>query len=490
MKEVKTPVVDIDRDEVLEIEKLQFKSNRFYIILALLFTALIIGLPSWILTTSVERAQLPIEEISQLNSKYLNNITYQIPVKIIDLPSPLDGIVDEAQGLLNDKLKDSSVKIKLFGSNDSVENSYELKIIMNEETDALFISSNADRLIKLLITPETIKYNVICELISRALIDTVFQTEITKVNSETKARKIIEFPFNTNYKLSINFLHSGSKMLDFEEKDENSLNKAMKNFQSFLNTLSPYANFTIEQQEMWFEKRVKTEGEFVENGTIHIKDTSMFIDYSEWGLDQDVEMDPIINLNVYLPENEKIIIEGSNKNSFLIPQWGGVVVCNEDETLGYDQLNEIFDIFAFQILKFLGIDTNSDISLFYRIDEKIRMQTVENINESLENYQSLLKLINQLETIPIPLQTVEEINESIRKVHETITAFNELNWLKAYEASNQALKLSNIAFFHKDMLSQAYFPEEHKMAVYSPLLGPFITIVTLSLIRAIKEIRS
>lgn len=480
----------IDEDEVVEIEKLQSKTNRFYIIIILLFTTLSIGLPSWILTTSVERAQLPIDEISHLNSNYLNNITYQIPVKIIDLPSPLDGIVEETQSIINERLKDSMVKIKLFGSTDDVGNPYELKIVMNEETDALFISPDNDRLIKLLITSETIKYNVVCELISRALIDTVFQTEIAKVNLKTKAKKIIEFPFNTNYKISVNFLHSGNKMLNFEDDDQSTLNKAMKNFQAFVNTLSPYANFTIEQQEMWFEKRVQTAGEFIENGTVHIKDTSMFIDYSEWGLDQDVEMDPIINLNVYLPENERILIEGSSKNSFLIPQWGGVVVVNEDESLGYDQLNEIFDIFAFQILKFLGIDTNQDSSLFYRIDEKIRIQTLENINESLDNYESLLKLINQLETIPIPLQTVEEINESIEKVHETIAYIDKLNWLEAYKASNQALKLSNIAFFHKDMLSQAYFPEEHKMAVYSPLLGPFITMMTLSLIRAIKELRA
>lgn len=65
-----------------------------------------------------------------------------------------------------------------------------------------------------------------------------------------------------------------------------------------------------------------------------------------------------------------------------------------------------------------------------------------------------------------------------------------LNWLGAYRHSTRALKLSNNAFFHKDMVQQAYFPEEHKMAVYSPLLGPFVTIVVMALVRGVKELRS
>lgn len=488
----KTGVVatTLKKDELCEIEKSQSKNNRFYIIVVLLITTLLIGLPSWILTTSVERAQLPIDDIAALNQKYLNNISYQIPVQLIDIPDYLNGALEEIQNVINEKLLNSKVQIKLFDNIIDIPNVYKFQIVLNEEIDAVFISDDDDRLIKLCITLNSIEHRMVSELIARSLVDGVFQTEILKVNSTNKAKKIIEFPFNINYKISLNFLHSGNQMLDFGDDDESILNKSIKNFQSFINLLSPYANFTIELQEMWFEKRVETDGEYVQDGVIYITDTSMFIDYSEWGLDQDVELDPIINLNLYLPDNKKILIEKSNRNSFLIPQWGGVVIVNEDEFLDYDKLNEVFDIFAFQILKFLGIDTNPDYNLFYKIDERIRMQTVENINQSLENYESLLKLISQLETISIPLQTVEEINDSIEKVKETISHFEKLDWLEAYKASTDALQLSNVAFFHKDMLSQAYFPEEHKMAVYSPLLGPFVTIVTLSLIRAFKELRA
>jgi phosphatidylinositol glycan class S len=479
----------VKSEDLDQIEQLQSVKRRFSIILVLLLTAIIIGFPAWYLTTSVERSKLPIEEIDLLNQLYLNNVNYEIPVEIIDLPITLNGLIEETQELLNSKLSKSNTKIKLLKENNlEIEdlNIYKLKLIMNEDEDKLIVSPNKDKLIRLFITPNVIKNGLVGDLISRVLTDSIFNLEINE--SLNKQKNIIKFPFTNDYKISINFLHSGNKILDLNDDNE-LIKKALNNFQNFIQSLKSFANFTIEFQELWYEKRILTNDEYkVDNKTI-IKDTSMFIDYSDWGLDQDVELNPIINLNLYLPDNEKIIIENSIKNSFIIPQWGGVIISNDDEKIDYNKLNEIFDIFAFQILKLIGINTDSDKSLFYRIDEMIRIQTVENIKESLKNFQSLIKLSNQLETIPIPLETVEEIKESIEKVHLSINKLQQLNWLDAYKSSIIALKLSNNAFFHKDMVQQAYFPEEHKMAVYSPLLGPFATISILALIRGIKEMK-
>lgn len=338
-----------------------------------------------------------------------------------------------------------------------------------------------------------IKHGLVKDMLSRILIEHIFAPEMSQNNnnnnnhSNVKAKNLIKFPFSTSYKISINFLHSNSKMLSLPD---GVLEKAIGNFKSFVNSLEAFTQFTVEFQELWYENRLLTKDEYDEGGFRYIKDPSMFIDYSDWGLDQDVELDPVINLNLYLPENERLMIENSHRNSFIIPQWGGVVIVNDDERVDYDRLNEIFDIFAFQILKLVGVDTNPDRSIFFRVDELIRMQTVENINNSLTNFKSLIKLINQLETIPIPLQSVNEINESIDYIRACAADLQSLNWLGAYRHSTRALKLSNNAFFHKDMVQQAYFPEEHKMAVYSPLLGPFVTIVVMALVRGVKELRS
>lgn len=461
--------------------------KRFSILIIVLTISLTLGLPSWYLTTSVERAELPVGEIETLNEKYLDNVEYAIPVKIIDLPNTLTGIINETQELINSRLKDSKVSITLLGGDTTVENPsnvYKLKLIMNEDEDQMMVSPYNDKTISLFITPHIIKNNLTTDLISRVLLDTVFKKEIT--DRATKVSDKLKFPFSDNYKISINFLNSGSKSFD---NTGGILQRSIENFESFLNTLKPLANFTIEFQELWYENRIQTIGEHESNGYTIIEDTSMFIDYSDWGLDQDVELKPIINLNLYLPEDEKIRIANSNRNSFIIPQWGGVVIINNDEVLDYPKLNEVFEIFAFQILKLLGISTEAEESLFYRIDEAIRRQTIENIDATLKNFQSLITVINKLKTIPIPLQAVDEVEESVSKIKESIAHLEKLSWLEAYKASTEALAFSSSAFFHKDMVQQAYFPEEHKMAVYSPLLGPFITILTMALIRAVRELR-
>lgn len=473
-----------------EVKQAQSSKNRLKIIIVLLLTAILLGLPSWYVTTSVEREVLPVEEITNLTAQYFNNLKYRIPVEMVDLPMTLDGLVDETQALLDEKLKSSTAQIKLNNSpaQDVTEEQYKLKLVLSDEDNAgkLIMSPNRDRSIKLFITPEIIKNRLVSDLISKVLIESLFDVDIGRLEAE---RDIIKFPFSTDYKISINFLHSSDKMFDWDENNR-LLRQSLQNFRNFIEVLQPMANFTVEFQELWYEKRIKTDDEYKIDGVTYIRDTSRFVDYSDWGLDQDVELNPIINLNLYLPENEKIRIENSAKNSFLIPQWGGVVVLNHDEVIDHEKLNEIFDIFAFQILKLVGINTNLNKSVYYRIDEMIRVQTLENIFESLKNYQSLIELISQLETIPIPLQVVDEIKESIENLKGSVTNLNSSNWLNAYKLSTNALKLSNVAFFHKDMVSQAYFPEEHKLAVYSPLLGPLITMTILALIRVVKELRN
>lgn len=477
--------VKSDEKRNSSVKEVADSNTRFSIIIILLLTSIIVGLPSWYFTTSVERATLPIEEMTSLSEEYFNNVNYEIPVQIIDIPNPLDGLISESQELIDKKLKDSKVGIKLY-KNDQFESYYKLKLILNEDYDSLTVSPYSDRLIKLFITPGIISNGLVSDLISRVLIDNVFKFEIESIDNNRK--NIVKFPFSDNYKVSINFLHSNNEIFKL---NNDTLEKVMRNFQNFVKSLELFAKFTIEFQELWYENRLITKDEYKVDDITYIKDPSMLIDYSDWGLDQDVELDPIINLNLYLPDDEKLIIENSSKNSFIIPQWGGVVILNEEEaeTLDYDKLNEIFDIFAFQLLKLIGVDTDSNKSLFYRIDELTRIQTIDNINNSLINFKSLIKLVNQLDTIPIPLQSVNEINQSLIHIKDCLKELEQLDWIKAHQTSTLALKLSNNAFFHKDMVQQAYFPEKHKMAVYSPLLGPFVTIVVLALIRGIKEVR-
>lgn len=476
--------------------------NRFLIIVTIAVSFLVVGLPCWYLTTSVERNNLPLAEIENLNNLYYNNINYNIPVKIIDLPDHLNGFYHKIQSSINEKLELTNCKngITILNiDNNTITNDetnfYKLQLIVNEDDDKLVISPFDDKLIKLFITPDLIKNNLIDDLISRVLIENLFNLELSNNsnnnNSDNNNNNLIKFPFSKEYKISINLLHSNNLILKNEQFKQN-IKKNIKIFKKFIDSFNSFSKFTINFQELWYEERKLTIDEYKIDNITYIKNPSMFIDYSDWGLDQDVELNPIINLNLYLSENEILKIENSEKNSFIIPQWGSVIIINENDLdLDLINLDEYFKIFSFQILKLLGIDTNNiNKSIFFSIDELIRIQTKENINNCLNNFKSLNKLINQLNTIPIPSDSVEDINKSIDLINESVLELNKLNWLKAFKLSTEALELSNKAFFHKDMVQQAYFPEEHKMAVYSPLLGPLFLIIIMAIIRGVKEIRT
>ena len=42
------------------------------------------------------------------------------------------------------------------------------------------------------------------------------------------------------------------------------------------------------------------------------------------------------------------------------------------------------------------------------------------------------------------------------------------------------------AFFEKSMVGQLYFPDEHKLAVYLPLLGPIAVPLLMGLLNELK----
>jgi GPI-anchor transamidase subunit S len=53
--------------------------------------------------------------------------------------------------------------------------------------------------------------------------------------------------------------------------------------------------------------------------------------------------------------------------------------------------------------------------------------------------------------------------------------------------ARKAWEDSEKAFFEKSMVGQVYFPDEHKVAVYLPLLGPVGVPLLVGLAREVKR---
>lgn len=61
--------------------------------------------------------------------------------------------------------------------------------------------------------------------------------------------------------------------------------------------------------------------------------------------------------------------------------------------------------------------------------------------------------------------------------------------MEALGHAQVAEKEAERAFFEKSMVGQLYFPDEHKVAVYLPLLGPVGVPLVMGLLNEIKAWR-
>ncbi|QOU21760.1 hypothetical protein BRETT_001924 [Brettanomyces bruxellensis] len=496
---------------------------RHSIVLFIVLLAVLVGLPIWYLTTTIYRANLPEAEIIQMEHSIADGIDYEVPFYVMNLPSSLDGLIDEAQDLIDNQmneLQDAKAAIRahvklLSGRESSVgEFDYKIRLIerdlMDEtDTEAVYISPGSDREIKLFLSPSVIQNGKVTDFLMRVVTDMVLGSEIgllTEVSGNSgnasTSRSMIKIPYNDQYKVSVSFLEEGDEPLRWDVKP------VVDAFGKYLSVLDSYANFTLETQLGYYEALPETANleklEKADEESVDIcilKDTSTFMDYSEWGLDQDVQLLPTINLVVYAPNrNRKILIANSTTNSFIVPQWGGVVIYNgaadgnkpgkDNLLVSTEDLEPVFDIFASQILQLLGAP-ESPKSPFIRADMITRVQCAQNLLKSVDNLVSLIKLTRELPTIPIPEITMQEVEETMALVNKSMIIMKSWNesdwWNQVNELSARAVKISDKAFFQKDMVQQAFFPEDHKMAVYMPLLGPFATIMVLGLARSLKE---
>ena len=107
-------------------------------------------------------------------------------------------------------------------------------------------------------------------------------------------------------------------------------------------------------------------------------------------------------------------------------------------------LHEVFTIFANQLLALLGVptlppevvnmDTSVDLS-DWQLDALIRRRTLENVHESQDTLLSIVKLVDQIEDMPV--------GEDVRgDIEDALEALNKVNILSGHSHCTSAhLKL-------------------------------------------------
>lgn len=133
------------------------------------------------------------------------------------------------------------------------------------------------------------------------------------------------------------------------------------------------------------------------------------------------------------------VISGSptDQNAFLLPQWGGIFILNrhaEDAMMSHltaADLVPVFSAFSSQLTALLGVpslprgvgsEVVSPLS-DWQLDALLRHRTSENILSSQQTLHSIVKLVDQIEAMPVDQSVRENVHNALSALEEVYLPF-------------------------------------------------------------------
>ncbi|EPE03834.1 phosphatidylinositol-glycan biosynthesis class s protein [Ophiostoma piceae UAMH 11346] len=256
--------------------------------------------------------------------------------------------------------------------------------------------------------------------------------------------------------------------------------------QPVLDVLAPIHNFTMDTQVQLYA----TPG--VQSPILTSKqDLSSFINAAEWPLSPSIGGAPTINFIVYAG-NQTIQSQvqsqvdngggSETSQSWLIPQWGSVYLLPADAShVPTDSLREPLLTFTSHLLALLGTPTSGSLPL--RLSTLSRIRSADLLLRASSTLGSLARLSLSLRNIAIPSSVAEGVASTMEHLR---LACDALGGPEGLAHARIAEAEAERAFFEKSMVGQLYFPDEHKVAVYLPLLGPVGVPLVMGLVNELK----
>lgn len=271
-----------------------------------------------------------------------------------------------------------------------------------------------------------------------------------------------------------------------------------------LESLSGISNFTVDTQVQLyatFSPSVQSPEYDSDLGvwTLREEDLSGFINAAEWPLSPSIGAGPTLNFVIYVPDpgNAPLVIKGSQASSWLIPQWGGVFILNSppgasNESrrvagLSKDEIQPALLTFSHQLLSFLGAP-QSPPSLPLQLQTLTRLRAASLLFSASSTMGSLARLTVALPSIAIPETVSTAVDTTLAQLRRTCDALKVGRFNDALSHARVAEAEAENGFFEKSMVGQVYFPDEHKVAVYLPLLGPVGVPLVMSALKELKRL--
>ena len=251
-----------------------------------------------------------------------------------------------------------------------------------------------------------------------------------------------------------------------------------------------YATFSPSAQQPEFDTENKI-------WTLRKEELSGFINSAEWPLGPSIGTGPTLHFVLYVPDEKMapLVVKESHASSWLVPQWGGVTILNPSPStttvpsfLTRDMIQPSLLTFSHQLLSLLGAP-DSPPSFPMQLQTLTRIQAVSLLYSASSTMGSLARLTESLASIPVPGNVALGVDKTLSHLRETCSSLRDGNFIRALEHARTAEAEAEKAFFEKSMVGQVYFPDEHKIAVYLPLLGPIGVPLVLSLVKEVKRFR-
>lgn len=248
-----------------------------------------------------------------------------------------------------------------------------------------------------------------------------------------------------------------------------------------LDVLAPIHNFTIDTQVQLYA----TPGS--QSQVLNKDDLASFINAAEWPLSPSIGGAPTINFVAYIG-NQTVGLDASGSQtsqSWMIPQWGTVYLLPLPESTTHvtsETLKQPMLTFGGHLLSLLGTPQSGSLPL--RLSTLSRIKSADLLVRASSTLGSLARLSLALPSISIPRSVADGVSKSMYHLERACASLGGPDGLlHARIAEEEAER----AFFEKSMVGQLYFPDEHKIAVYLPLLGPVGVPLVIGLINEIKN---
>ncbi|KAM3514193.1 hypothetical protein MY11210_002184 [Beauveria gryllotalpidicola] len=247
-----------------------------------------------------------------------------------------------------------------------------------------------------------------------------------------------------------------------------------------LEVLKPIHNFTIDTQVQLYA----TPGD--QSEVLRKESLSSFINAAEWPLSPSIGGAPTVNFLLYVGNQTIRLDDGADTSqSWMIPQWGSVYLLplpKNEAHVSLATLKQPMLTFGGHLLSLLGAPVSGSLPL--RLSSLTRIRSTDLLLRASSSLGSLARLTEKLPSIAIPQSVADGVETTLHHLAQACANLGGVEGLTHARIAEQEVER---AFFEKSMVGQLYFPDEHKIAVYLPLLGPISVPLVMGLIAELKN---